>query len=619
MSALSLFVPIRKVDVAQRLVYGVAAQEVRDRADEVMDYASAKPEFKKWSDEMSQATDGKSKGNLRAMHGKIAAGRLDSIHFNDADQAVEIVAKVVDDAEWAKVQEGVYTGFSMGGSYLKRWKDPSNDSLTRYTPVPQEISLVDRPCIPTATFDVVKADGATETRAFKAIEPAPVAKREPTNEEITAKATELATAAGDATKWADHIVAARAELEKVAPAAQAEAKPEPVDAAKGAAATPANSGDGPWEQVWLCKLDGSHFKNKDDLRAHIAQLEADAAATKAAGGILGQLDAIDAKLGIAKRDFTQAERNSAAQTGAAMPDGSFPIHNQEDLKNAVQAYGRAKDKDAAKAHIVKRAKELGLTADLPEDWSGAKKAAPVRVEKRDAIAALRKLLAAPDLRKWLGEEVSDARIAMEALSMIFSLVQSELYEDEKEPDQIASLVAAADRLKEFIVSEIQERNNAQALNAMGMAAGDGDLSKRGARNSAEDQKTIQAMHDHSVRLGADCSAAKKDAGDGADLAKLESALEKATAERNSFEKLITDTLVPRIEEVAKRVKAIEDTPLPLPLAGAARFVSKAEDSARGTPAGEPTLEKLLATDDGREMVANLLIKAAQTRPMQIGR
>jgi hypothetical protein len=59
-----------------------------------------------------------------AMHGAVAAGKLVEIAFNDEARQVEICGKVVDDAEWAKVEEGVYTGFSQGGRYLKRWPDP---------------------------------------------------------------------------------------------------------------------------------------------------------------------------------------------------------------------------------------------------------------------------------------------------------------------------------------------------------------------------------------------------------------------------------------------------------------------------------------------------------------
>src|SRR5262249_53210504 len=84
--------------------------------------------------------------------------------FNDAGKQIEICAKVVDDAEWAKVVEGVYTGFSQGGAYERRWTDA--EGRTRYTAAPNEISLVDLPCLPQATFEMIKADGTSERRRF---------------------------------------------------------------------------------------------------------------------------------------------------------------------------------------------------------------------------------------------------------------------------------------------------------------------------------------------------------------------------------------------------------------------------------------------------------------------
>lgn len=162
-----LFIPLTKVDVEKRLVFGTLAEEIPDRAGEIMDYESARPEFEKWSSDIEAASDGRSVGNLRAMHGQVAAGKLESLAFDDAGKRIEACGKVVDDAEWQKVLEGVYTGFSMGGRYLKRWPDSENPSLTRYTPQPVEVSLVDNPCIPTATFEVVKADGSTELRKFR--------------------------------------------------------------------------------------------------------------------------------------------------------------------------------------------------------------------------------------------------------------------------------------------------------------------------------------------------------------------------------------------------------------------------------------------------------------------
>ena len=167
MDDMKIFVPITKIDAAQRLVYGVVTAEAPDVAGEVCDYASTKPLYQKWSANFASATDGKSFGNLRAMHGNVAAGKLVDIAFNDEQRRIEICGKVVDDDEWQKVEEGVYTGFSQGGRYLKRWPDPDRPSLTRYTAQPLEISLVDFPCLPEATFAVVKADGSTELRKFK--------------------------------------------------------------------------------------------------------------------------------------------------------------------------------------------------------------------------------------------------------------------------------------------------------------------------------------------------------------------------------------------------------------------------------------------------------------------
>src|SRR5579859_196657 len=69
-----------------------------------------------------------------------------------------------------------------------------------------------------------------------------------------------------------------------------------------------------------------------------------------------------------ERDFTGKQREKLAKSGAALPDGSFPIENKGDLENAVQAIGRAKDPTKAKAHIKSRAKALGATDMIPDTW-----------------------------------------------------------------------------------------------------------------------------------------------------------------------------------------------------------------------------------------------------------
>jgi hypothetical protein len=128
---LQMFIPLRKADAAQRLIYGYATAELPDKAGEICDYASTKRFYEQWSADCAKASGRRSFGNLRAMHGKVAAGKISSIAFNDDARRVEIAAKIVDDDEWRKIEEGVYTGFSQGGAYVKRWPDPENPEFTR--------------------------------------------------------------------------------------------------------------------------------------------------------------------------------------------------------------------------------------------------------------------------------------------------------------------------------------------------------------------------------------------------------------------------------------------------------------------------------------------------------
>ena len=74
--------------------------------------------------------------------------------------------------------------------------------------------------------------------------------------------------------------------------------------------------------------------------------------------------------GIQLADVTEDDRRDMAKSGIALPDGSYPIPNKSFLSKAVQAYGRARDKAAAKRHIIKRARALNATSSLPEGWLG---------------------------------------------------------------------------------------------------------------------------------------------------------------------------------------------------------------------------------------------------------
>jgi hypothetical protein len=69
-----------------------------------------------------------------------------------------------------------------------------------------------------------------------------------------------------------------------------------------------------------------------------------------------------------KREFSTATRERMAESGTAMPDGSFPIANRKDLMNAIRSVGRASSYAAAKEHIIRRARALNAMDMLPEDW-----------------------------------------------------------------------------------------------------------------------------------------------------------------------------------------------------------------------------------------------------------
>ena len=69
-----------------------------------------------------------------------------------------------------------------------------------------------------------------------------------------------------------------------------------------------------------------------------------------------------------KRNFSSKQRKEMAQSGQAMPDGSFPIANKNDLMNAIRSWGRGGADPKVKEHIKRRARSLGLTNMIPENW-----------------------------------------------------------------------------------------------------------------------------------------------------------------------------------------------------------------------------------------------------------
>lgn len=66
--------------------------------------------------------------------------------------------------------------------------------------------------------------------------------------------------------------------------------------------------------------------------------------------------------------FSKSQRTDLAAKGIAEPDGSYPIRNATDLRNAINDCNRTGQKPSDVAHIIARAKALGLSSMIPDSW-----------------------------------------------------------------------------------------------------------------------------------------------------------------------------------------------------------------------------------------------------------
>nr|DAG32919.1 MAG TPA: ClpB protein [Caudoviricetes sp.] len=92
-----------------------------------------------------------------------------------------------------------------------------------------------------------------------------------------------------------------------------------------------------------------------------------------------------------KADFTEEQRENLAKKKEALPDGSFPIRNKSDLKNAIRLAGNAKNPERARRWIKRRAKSLGAEDMIPDTWKaqatdlGALPADDMSIEKAETL------------------------------------------------------------------------------------------------------------------------------------------------------------------------------------------------------------------------------------------
>lgn len=625
-----VFVPLTKVDEEQRLVYGTITQEILDKSGEVMDYESSKPLFEEWSNSIHEASGGLSKGNLRVMHGLNVAGKITDLAFNDDEKSIEVCSKVVDDTQWNMVLEGCYTGFSVGGSYAKRWSD---NGVKKFTAKPNEVSLVDNPCVPSATFSLVKADGAEEEVAFKVEHDAelwpelakldadgmkaddkeepgvtnddedstdankkkPKAKKaekaatnvtvEPTAAQIADKAGELAKAAGDGTTWQDHIEAAREELMKTG-ATQAyleqqrqegKAKDEGSDeeeAEEGTADEGAEDEEAEDDasagavekttppgvkQVWTAS-DGKTFEKKADAEAH------------------------EATLAKAAEPKTDAEKLRDRLAKAIEPQ---PTPEETGLMEDFDRLGKVFD---------------ALSTPFGDDGQPKLEKGMYTINRFSSVlsdmASLSRSIKAEGQRE--GSDTTDSTVSADIIAAVKTLGASFITYAQ---DQVTELLAGMD---DDVIVSYHDYYYCAAQDD-----GENQLAKDVCSLLVEHKDDSRERRDTLSKAFGYVEATLESTDDEALSPPMQKRFDALEAENTELKKVAGEA-VEKVEELAKRMQAIEDTPMPrapkniIEKGGEGTFLGKAASTEEEKVA---VLQEMLKTH-GPDALATMMIKAS---------
>ena len=142
--------------------------------------------------------------------------------------------------------------------------------------------------------------------------------------------------------------------------------------------------------------------------------------------------------------ISQEERAKLAEEGKALPDGAYPIRNEEDLKNAIQAYGRAKasERRMVRKHIMKRARQLKRWDLIPDHWKNADS-----LEAAEKVASMREVITAAASAD-CGCEIEKAIVAAPEVEEISEEELKKLREAKEEADkQTEEEIEAAEEVR----------------------------------------------------------------------------------------------------------------------------------------------------------------------------
>jgi len=378
-------------------VKGLASDDTLDLDQQICD-----PEWLK-----SALPDWFALGNIREMHQSKAIGK--ATEMEQTGSGFVVTAKIVDEQAAKMVEEGIYTGFSIGIKNARVIKDLKAPGGRICSGSVVELSLVDRPANPSCVIEIAKSVDGVLVKGAAVSE---LEKAESPTLNAEAVMTEEPGVATD--------VLNRDE-------------PQPCQACAGTGKKSNVEGNTQETNCDVCAGSGhqpeGRSENDEPNRQSIPQE-------------LDNRDMKDAEPELAKKDYSDAERADAAEAGQALPDGSFPIKTVKDLKNAIQSFGRAKNPAKAKAHIKARAEALGREDLIPDNWKGADadvaKAAEDQVHDADELkqiqaglincikAELDEMLAGDD------NEIADIRELLCTLDMFLAWWTDEASENQTE-------------------------------------------------------------------------------------------------------------------------------------------------------------------------------------------
>lgn len=231
---------------------------------------------------------------------------------------------------------------------------------------------------------------------------------------------------------------------------------------------------------------------------------------------------------VAKREFSADERKTLAESGKALPDGSFPIATKQDLHNAQRAIGRAKDPAKAKAHIRARARSLGLTNELSDAFKRASTDCGLfKILKMDGDAAVLFDDAHDDIEM---REYADAMMSefCEAFAALGQSVQS-ILDDGSVADKKSMIDETIAQFTEHVQGVVPEELEKQLIAASIAAA-----VSSGDRRHTNGDHVMTAELKKALGLGADATDAQinaavtKLATDAGEIAGLKKSVDDLT-------------------------------------------------------------------------------------------